>query len=142
MFAAITFFSGAWMPAEAAIKCWTNRDGVRECGEAVPPEYAQEGHEVIKKGGAVEETERAKTPEELEEARKQAALDAEQARAEEERKRQDFTLLQTFSSVEDIERVRDQNIDALNATIGVTRARNAKIQDDLDKRIAAAAAEE
>ena len=31
--------------AGAGIKCWTNNDGVRECGNAVPPEYAQQGHE-------------------------------------------------------------------------------------------------
>ena len=24
-------------PASAAIKCWTNNEGVRECGESVPP---------------------------------------------------------------------------------------------------------
>lgn len=30
----------ASMQANAAIKCWTNNEGVRECGNRVPPEYS------------------------------------------------------------------------------------------------------
>ncbi len=29
------------------IKCWTNSDGVRECGNIVPQEYTQGGHDEI-----------------------------------------------------------------------------------------------
>ena len=129
-------------PASAAIKCWTNNEGVRECGESVPPEFAQQSHEVIKQSGAVEETERAKTPEELAVEKAKADAEAEIKHAEQEKVRQDGILLATFSTVEDIERVRDEQITALDATISVTKTRNAKIQQDLDKRIEAAAAEE
>ncbi|OGT82047.1 MAG: hypothetical protein A3H91_03315 [Gammaproteobacteria bacterium RIFCSPLOWO2_02_FULL_61_13] len=129
-------------PASAAIKCWTNNEGVRECGESVPPEFAQQGHEVIKQSGAVEETERAKTPEELAVEKAKADAEAEIKHAEQEKVRQDGILLATFSTVEDIERVRDEQITALDATISVTKTRNSKIQQDLDKRIEAAAAEE
>ncbi|MBI2969232.1 MAG: hypothetical protein HYY36_00635 [Gammaproteobacteria bacterium] len=142
VFTSIFLLAGAVLPAQAAIKCWTNKEGVRECGQSVPPEYAQQGHEVIKEGIVVDEKERAKTQEELAAEREEAALKAERKRQEEERKHQDFVLLQTFSTVEDIERVRDEQIDALEATVSVTRARNLKIQEDLDKRIAAAAEEE
>ena len=49
----------------ARFKCWTNSDGVRECGENVPPEYAQQGHEEINKLGiTVDKQERAMTEEE------------------------------------------------------------------------------
>jgi DNA repair exonuclease SbcCD ATPase subunit len=129
-------------PAGAAIKCWTNHEGVRECGETVPPEYAQEGHQVIKEGIVVDETERAKTEEELAEEKRQAAIRAEEKRREDERKRQDRVLLQTFSTVADIERVREEQIRALEAQISVTETRNAKIQQDLDNRIARAAEQE
>ena len=134
--------SGLALPASAAIKCWTNNEGVRECGESVPPEFAQQGHEVIKKSGAVEETERAKSPEELAEEKRVAEEKAAIKEAEQEKIRQDNILLATFSTIEDIERVRDEQITALDATISVTKTRNAKIQQDLDKRIEAAAAEE
>ena len=44
------------LPASAGIKCWTNDDGVRECGNTVPPKYAQKAHReltgVLKKKGS------------------------------------------------------------------------------------------
>ncbi len=133
---------GLSTPAAAAIKCWTNNEGVRECGEAVPPEFAQQGHAVIKKSGAVEETERAKTAEELAVEATKTAEEKKVKDAELEKVRQDQILLATFSTIEDIERVRDEQITSLGATIGVTNTRNAKIQEDLNKRIEAAAVEE
>jgi hypothetical protein len=132
-------------PAGAAgkFKCWTNAEGVRECGETVPPEFSQDGHEVLNtKGDVVSEKERAKTEEELEEAKKQAAAVKEQKEMEAEAKRQDAILLQTYTKVEDIERMRDEQILSLESTIKVTNARSDKIKTDLDKRVAAAAAEE
>lgn len=140
----------ASMPVHAAdktakkqFKCWTNSEGVRECGESVPPEFAQEGHEVLnQKGDVVSEKDRAKTTEELEAAQQQAAAEKERLAAEKETKRQDAILLQTYTKVEDIERMRDEQLLALESTIKVTNARNDKIRVDLDKRVAAAAAEE
>ena len=108
----------------------------------MPPEYSQQGHQEIKESGAIEETARAKTPEELEAEKAKLAAEAEQKRIAAEAQRKDNMLLSTFSTVEDIERVRDQNIESLEATISVTKARNVKIQEDLDKRIEAAANEE
>ena len=61
-------FSGMLLSTsvQARLKCWTNSEGVRECGNAVPPEYAQQGHQELDKSGMVKkETERAKTDEEL-----------------------------------------------------------------------------
>ncbi len=128
---------------QARMKCWTNNEGVRECGDKVPPEFAQKGHQEIGKGGLVrEETKRVKTPEELAEEERLAKLEAERKKAEEEKKQQDKILLQTFGSVGDIERARDDRINAIEATIKLTMARNEKIQADLDKRIAKAAADE
>ncbi|MEW6647505.1 MAG: hypothetical protein AB1450_09925 [Pseudomonadota bacterium] len=73
--------------ALAAIKCWTNKEGVRECGNVVPPEYAQkETRTVNERGITVEVKERAKTAEELEQER--VAKEAEEARVREEKKRQ------------------------------------------------------
>ena len=28
---------------QARMKCWTNNEGVKECGDTVPPEYTQQG---------------------------------------------------------------------------------------------------
>lgn len=129
--------------SQAAIKCWVNKDGVKECGDKVPPEYAQEGHkELSERGFVVDEKERAKSEEELEEERRQEALKAEEERLAAERERRDQILLQTFSSVSDLEKARDDKLLALESTISIIETRNEKIQADLDNRIKKAADEE
>lgn len=131
------------VPATARIKCWTNSEGVRACGETVPPEYAQQEHEELTKHGTVAEVqERAKTEEELAkmEEEKQRKAEERQRRKEEEKHNQ--ILVDTFSSVEDIESARDDKIAALDTTINLTNKRKEKIQDDLDKRVKRAAAQE
>ena len=40
-------------PAGANIKCWTNEDGVRECGNKIPPEYSQGASVKISRGGVI-----------------------------------------------------------------------------------------
>ncbi|MEM7027230.1 MAG: hypothetical protein AAF410_03260 [Pseudomonadota bacterium] len=130
-------------PSVQAMKCWKNNEGVTECGTSVPPEFAQQGHKEIGKSGMVkEEVERAKTPEELAEEERLAKLEAEKQKAAEEQALKDRILTETFSSVEDIEKARDDRITALESTIKLAETRNQKIQVDLDKRIASAAADE
>ena len=129
--------------AQARMKCWTNNEGVMECGDKVPPEYAQKGHKEIGESGIVrEEVERAKTPEELAEERRLAKEEEERLKMEEQKRLKDKILLETFANAEDIERARDERITAIEATIKLTQARIEKIQADLDKRIASAAADE
>ncbi len=128
---------------QARMKCWTNSEGVKECGDAVPPEYAQKGHQELGKGGLVrEETERARTDEELAEQRRLDKIQAKKDADIAAQKEKDEILLQTFSNVEDIERARDERLTALEASIKLTQARSEKIQDDLDKRIQTAATAE
>lgn len=130
-------------PAQARIKCWTNHEGIRECGQTVPPEFAQKGHEEISKQGVVVgEQERAKTKEELAEEARLAAIEAEKMKIREEKEKQDRILLATFTSVNDIETVRDDKLLAIESAIALTKKRNEKTQEDLDKRIQAAAAAE
>ena len=124
----------------ASIKCWTNNEGVRECGTTIPPEFAQQGHEEInRQGRVVNEQDRAKTEEELDAAKKQAAIDQEKQQATEERARKDKILLDVYTKVEDIEKVRDDNIRAIQARITLAKSRIDKTQIDLDNRIKSAA---
>ncbi len=128
------------LQANAAIKCWTNNEGVRECGNRVPPEYAQQGHQEISESGMViDEQSRAKTKAELAEEAKQKALLAEEKRKQAEQKRADNILLATFSNVAEIERARDERIKAIDATITLANKQTETIQQYLDKRIQAAA---
>jgi hypothetical protein len=127
----------------ARMKCWTNNEGVKECGDKVPPEFAQQGHQELGKGGVVrEKTERAKSDEELAEEKRLAEAEAKSKAEKDKQKKLDTILLQTFSNVEDIERARDERVTALEASIKLTQARSEKIQLDLDKRIQTAATAE
>jgi hypothetical protein len=89
------------------IKCWTNDQGIRECGNVVPPKYQQKGHvEINKQGIQVREQQRAKTPEELETERRQAE-EARKNKMEADRlakiqAEKDRVLLDTFTSEEDL----------------------------------------
>ena len=98
--------------AEAGIKCWTNSEGVRECGNAVPPEYAQGEHTEQSKGGlVVKKQTRSRTQEEVaaERERQAAAAEAKAAAAAKAAKRAkaDRVLLDTFSSEDDLVLARD-----------------------------------
>ncbi len=105
------------------IKCWTNSDGIRECGNVVPPEYAQQGHDVINKQGiTVKRHERAKTPEELAEERRRKEAEAEKERLAKEQYERDRILLQTFSSEDEIVMARDGKITAIKTELRLTRA--------------------
>ena len=136
----LTTMSG---PVSARFKCWTNHEGVRECGEKVPPEFAQKGHqEMSKQGVVVGNKERAKTKEELAEEAHLAKIAAEEQKAEAMKAKQDKILLDTFTSVSDIETVRDDKLAVIESSITLTKKRTEKTQEDQDERIQAAAAAE
>ena len=126
--------------SHARIKCWTNNEGVKECGDKVPPEYSQKGHqEISTQGVVIDEQERAKTEEELEEQRKLDAIKAEQERIVAEKGKQDPILLRTFSGVDEIELTRDGKIAAIESSITLANNRNEKLQGDMDVLLGKAA---
>ena len=131
------------LTANARIVCWTNKDGVKECGDKVPPEYAQKDRQVLNEQGLViDEKERAKTEEELAAEKEKESVEAEKLALQEEQARHDKILLDTFSNVDDINMARDGKIAALETTISLTEKRNEKLQTELNKLVEQAAAEE
>lgn len=131
-------------PASAAkIKCWTNNEGVRECGNAVPPEYAQKGHkEVNKRGMTVSTQTRAKTPEEIEKERlEQEKLEREKALAAEQEKK-DRVLLATFASEDDMKLAHEGKVLALDTRIKHTEQLIAKLKASLKALVNDAAEQE
>ena len=130
-------------PAQARIKCWENSDGVRECGETVPPEYAQKSHrEISNQGITLEESAKVKTEEERLEEERLLAIQKEEEAKKAEAEAQDKILLDTYSNTDDIQMTSDGKVAALESTINLANKRNEKIQSALDKRTAAAAAKE
>lgn len=120
----------------AGIKCWTNHDGMRECGNVVPPEYAQKSHrEFNQQGIMVKQTTRAKTKEEIEQERaEQARLAAEKAETERIAKDQaarDRILLDTFTTEDDLFLTRDGKLQAIEARIRHAKSRIDKLEQSL-----------
>jgi hypothetical protein len=86
---------------------WVDEQGVVHYGDSIPPQYAEKEHKVLNKQGVeVGHTEAQKTPEEL----------AVEARAHEglvKQQQHDSFLLTTYTSVKDIESLRDVRLDQL-----------------------------
>lgn len=134
---------GAPDASAAKIKCWTNSEGVRECGNVVPPEYAQKGHEELSKQGMTVDTqERAKTPEELEQERLKMEEEERQAKLAEEQARQDQILLATFASEDDLKLSHEGKVRALDTRIKHTEALLKKLEDSHKSLVEEAAKQE
>lgn len=122
--------------AYAKIVCWTNSDNIRECGNAVPPEYAQKKTETLnKRGMTTEVNERAKTPEEIAAekvrlAEEQRLID-EEAQREKDRLTYDRVLLATYLTESDIIRSRDRQTTSIDASIEVTNITIDKLNEKL-----------
>jgi hypothetical protein len=93
---------------------WVDEHGVTHYGDHIPPEYAaQEQHVINSQGVEINRLEAQKTPEQM------AADDQKRAEAEQSRNR-DRNLLNTYGSVQEIERLRDQRVTLLSDQIKVT----------------------
>lgn len=126
-----------------SLKKWQDKDGNWHFGDTIPPEFAQQGHEEISKQGIVKEVkERAKTDEELAEEKRLLAIEKEEKKKAEAQAREDKILLDTFSSIEDIESARDDSIATIQSRINLTEKRIEKIKQDLNSRIQQAANQE
>ena len=93
---------------------WIDEQGVIHYGDHIPPEYAgQEQHVMNSQGIEINRLEAQKSPEAL------AAEELKRAEAEQSKNR-DRNLLNTYASVQEIERLRDQRVTLLTDQIKVT----------------------
>ena len=99
---------------------WVDKNGITQYGSSIPPEYASQASEQLNAQGQVVKIQSAqKTPEEIaaeEQAKKQAA---EQAQAAAEQKTHDKVLLDTYTSIAEMERDRTSKISSIDAQINV-----------------------
>lgn len=126
-------------PGALAFKCWTNRDGIRECGDAVPPEYAQkESRTYNERGMTVDVQKRAKSKEELEEEERRKEEEerrlAAEKRQREKQQAADRVLLMTYSSERDITASRDRKLSAIQGTIDITHTTITALEKRLDNK--------
>src|SRR5580692_10166614 len=93
---------------------WVDEHGVTHYGDHIPPEYATQERQVVNKQGVeIRRLEAQKTPEQLA-AEEQKKLEIEQSQ------NRDRNLLNTYVSVQEIERLRDQRLTLLSDQIKVT----------------------
>ena len=116
----LVLLATAAMPTPAAesngrkLYKWVDEQGLTHYGDRIPPEYAAQEQLVINSQGV--ETSRVaaqKSPEQLA-AEEQSRTDAEQ------RASRDRNLLNTYGTVAEIERLRDQRLDLLSDQVKVT----------------------
>lgn len=125
-----------------AIKCWVNKDGLRECGNVVPPEYSQSGHSRVTRAGTVREVEGAKTPEELAAERQRAEAEQADRQRASERVAQDRVLLHTFATEEDLVFTRDGKLAAMESRVRLLEGRIADLEKNRHQLQEQAALEE
>jgi len=117
----------------ARMKCWTNSEGVKECGDTVPPEYTQQGYQELSKEGIIkDETKRVRTKEELEKEKEKARAVAKEKEKARQKRTHDKMLLETYNTIDDIENAKEQKIQAIESTIEYTKKRIIKLQHSLD----------
>lgn len=123
-----------WAPATMAgsIKCWTNKEGVRECGATVPPEYSQQRVEIMNQRGIVVEVkEAAKTKEQLAEEARLAKLKQEELRRQEEARLRDTILLQSFTTERDLKISYDGKMAVNRDIIDITNTGSRMLNENL-----------
>ena len=95
---------------------WVDKNGQVHYGDNVPAEYAEQDRDILNKQGvAVSREEGTITPEEA--AIKAAADKA--ARDEQKRKLRDRVLLQTYQSTKELEALRDNRLDLVDAQLTI-----------------------
>ncbi len=111
---------------------WVDKDGVTHYGSSIPPEYASQASEQLNAQGAVvKTTEAQKTPEQLAAEAKAKQQEEQQAQAVAAQKARDKVLLDTYTSVADIERDRDSKLSAIDAQINVLNGSISNVQNNL-----------
>lgn len=137
---AITVLTLSFSSAQAGIKCWTNSDSIRECGNSIPPEYSQQGHKHLSSHGVtIKSTQRAKTKAELDEAARLAIIEREKQRLIQQQKEADQLLLDTFASADDIILAREGKLSALKSEILLRKSVIDKLKANLDHILVTAA---
>ncbi len=125
--------------SHAGIKCWKNSDGYRECGNHIPPEYAQQDSKQFNKYGVTTEKQvRAKTKEELDEAERLAAIEDQKQLEIKKRKDADQLLLNSFASADDIILAREGKLSSLDSEVSLREAHIENLQMNLDKIVTVA----
>ena len=111
---------------------WVDKNGVTHYGSSVPPEYANQQLDVLNSEGLTVKTIQApKTQEQLAKQKADQATAAAEAKQQQAQKETDQMLLDTYTSVGDIEQDRSNRLAAMDAQMNVTNAAISGLQASL-----------
>lgn len=129
----ISWFASVSFLYADPIKCWTNEEGVMECGNFVPPEYSQQGYaERNEQGVVVKKVDRAKTQEEIEALRNREEKQKELEQQRQEQEDTDRALLMQFSTEDDIDTQKTARLNFIDGAINAIES----YVDSLERNLA------
>lgn len=96
-------------PQAGTVYRWVDEHGVVHYGDSIPPKYASDSREMLNNQGVeIGHVDAAKTPAQL-------AAAARARQREVAQKQHDYFLLSTYTSVKDIESLRDERLSQIDA---------------------------
>lgn len=119
------------LPAGAKMYKWVDDQGVTHYGETIPPEYAGKDRSELNKAGRVVNRKEALTPEERAAKEQEEAKKREEAEAALERKRRDKALLNTYTTVKEIDLARTRNLQQVDARLNSLNSQVKMANDNL-----------
>jgi chromosome segregation ATPase len=118
-------------PAAAKLYKWVDDQGVTHYGETVPPEYADKTRSELDKSGRVIKKKETLTPEAQRAKEEEEARKREEEEAAREQKRYDKALVNTYSSVKEIELARKRNLQQVDARVNSIDSQIKMLQTNL-----------
>jgi hypothetical protein len=110
------------LPVAAKMYKWVDDNGTTHYGETVPPEYANKDRVELNKEGREVKTDEVPTPERRRAKEQEDAKKRDDARVALEQERYDKTLINTYSSVKEIDLARSRSLQQVDARINVINA--------------------
>ena len=128
--ALVILSSSVYARDEQKVYKWVDAEGNIYYGDSVPVEFRERPKEILNEHGVtIESLEGKKTPEQLEQERKENAVRLTQ----ELQQRADLALLQTYLTVDEIEMHRDRRVELFQAKSRVTELYLRNLESRLQK---------
>jgi uncharacterized protein YifN (PemK superfamily) len=105
------------LPVSAKMYKWVDDNGTTHYGETVPPEYADKDRVELNQSGRVIKNEEVITPERRRNMEQELAKKHDEEKAALEQQRRDKTLINTYSSVKEIDLARSRSLQQIDARI-------------------------
>ncbi len=121
----------AGLPAFADTYKWVDNQGVTHYSETLPPEYANKSRQILNKSGVVIKTQDVLTPDERRAKDEESAKTRAEAAAARDQRRYDKSLVESYSSVDEIELAKTRSLQQVDAGITSINSQIAMVTNHL-----------